>query len=330
MSSKNANLENILEKVATQYPVLTSKPLQVLCQQSKAVAQQFEPSIHELETVEKEFTDPIGDASHTPIKGIVHRYPNRVLLTPSVNCPSYCRFCFRKARVGQEKDLTNTELNSAINYIKSNAQINEVILSGGEPLALSVKSLNAIFRTLEKINHIKVIRIHTRIQLTGGEQALTRLGNINWPSTQLYIVLHCNHPDEIDDRFRTFVELFKQSTAVVLSQTVLLKEINDSTTTLNQLFTTLTQCGVTPYYLHHPDLVKGAGHFRVSLKRGMKILQELQGEMPGYAIPRYILDLPGGLGKVPINKSWLNEVSDETYEITSPFGKKTTYLDCGS
>ena len=328
MSSINPTVENSLDAVKAKYPVQLSKPLQVLCKTSDAVAQQFMPSIKELQISTDEFADPIGDSPHTPVKGVIHRYPNRVLLTLSVNCPSYCRFCFRKARVGQELELTDAEVDSALDYIKNDPKIDEVILSGGEPLMLSVKLLNDIFRKLDQITQIKVIRIHTRIQLTGPDATIQKLNEISWPKKQFFVVIHCNHPDEIDQKFRNFTTQIKKKGGVLLSQSVLLKSINDNAPTLNQLFSKLVRHGVIPYYLHHPDLVKGAGHFRVSLKKGMALMKALQGEISGYAIPQYILDLPGGYGKVPINESWIEKISDTTYEIRSPFGQKITYSDC--
>jgi len=319
--------ENPLDLVKARYPALISDALQNRCKASEAIAKQFMPSTKELTSTVGEFTDPIGDAQHSPLKGIIHRYPNRILLTPSVNCPSYCRFCFRKARVGQEKALTPTEINSALTYIEDHPEIEEVILSGGEPLTLPVKLLNDIFIKLDQIEQVKVIRVHTRIQLTGSTAHLQKLIQISWPKKQFFVVIHCNHPDEVDQNLINLTTLIKKSGGVVLSQSVLLKEINDSVPVLKKLFNKLIHHGVVPYYLHHPDLVKGAGHFRVSLSHGMELMKTLRGEIPGYAIPQYILDLPGGLGKIPVNRDWLVKIDKNSYKATSPFGKKITYTD---
>lgn len=328
MSLNNLPVDHTLVEVASRYPVLISPPLQKRCQQSNALARQFSPSIREFETEAKELADPIGDGAHSPVKGIVHRYPNRLLLIPSVNCPSYCRFCFRKARVGQETNLSRLEIENALDYIKSQPNVEEVILSGGEPLALSNALLNYIFESLGQIKHVKVIRVHTRIQLTGDNLALEKIKGIKWTNKPLFVIVHCNHPDEIDSRFSAFVAEFKQNKATVLSQSVLLNEVNDSVLVLKKLFTTLTHQGVMPYYLHHPDLVEGAGHFRVSLEKGMALMKSLQGDLPGYAIPKYVLDLPGGFGKVPVNLDWIKPLSDSLYEIKSPFGDTIVYSDC--
>ena len=317
-----------LGQVRSKYPVLVSNRLQQCCLKSDGVARQFQPSISELETTAEENSDPIGDATHSPVKGIVHRYPNRLLLIPTVKCPSYCRFCFRKARVGHEANLTREEVVTALDYIRTQEKVEEVILSGGEPFSLTNELLQFLFESLDQMSHVKVIRIHTRIQLTGDEQALQKLMQLNWPLKQVFVVVHCNHSDEIDARFTDFISAFKENRATVLSQSVLLKGVNDSTTILSQLFCTLAQQGVIPYYLHHPDLVKGAGHFRVSLRRGMELMKTLQGNSSGYAIPKYVLDIPGGLGKVPVNSDWIVLVSGSRYEIRSPFGGKITYFDC--
>jgi len=301
------------------FPVAVSDELLAKCQKSEALAKQFIPSSEELNAQDYELVDPIGDHTHSPLPGLIHRYPDRVLLLPRGNCPSYCRFCFRKSSVGKSSNLSKSQTADAIDYIKGNPQIRELILSGGEPLTLSIPELRNLITEVMAIEHIDWVRIHTRLPITSPELAR----NFDFPIFEnlpkpLYVALHCNHIDEIDDDFVIFTNQLRKYGVTLLSQTVLLKGINDSTELLEALFRKLVRHGIRPYYFHHLDRALGTSHFRVSLEKGREIFSALRGRLSGIALPTYILDLPGGEGKIPTESEWLTEFNG-IYTAKSPF-----------
>ena len=273
-------------------------PLASICKQSAAVARQFVFSAEELVDQAVVLDDPIGDDLHSPMRGIVHRYPDRVLLLPNFFCPSICRFCFRKHRIGKEPRLSETELEAAFEYIRSRPEILEVILSGGEPL-LSFHGVQRILDRLEQIEHVAVLRIHTRLPLTAPTEAEVFFDEGSLRFTKpLFLVIHCNHVEEITPQWKSFVHKAHDAGMTLLSQSVLLAGVNDSADELEALFRELVRHRVKPYYLHHPDQVTGTDHFRVSLARGREIFNQLRQRLSGVAVPRYVLDIPGGKGKV--------------------------------
>ena len=310
------------------FPVAVSDELLAKCQKSDALAKQFIPSTDELNAQDYELVDPIGDQTHSPLPGVIHRYPDRVLLLPRGNCPSYCRFCFRKSSVGKSENLSKSQIAEAVDYIRSNSQVHELILSGGEPLTLSAAELRDLIDEVMSIEHIDYVRIHTRLPITSPE--LTRVFDFSVfenLSKPLYVAIHCNHADEIDDDFIAFVSKLRKRGVILLSQTVLLKGVNDSTETLENLFRKLVGNGIRPYYLHHLDRALGTSHFRVSLKEGRELFSALRGKLSGIALPTYILDLPGGEGKIPAESEWLSENKLGNYTAKSPFNSATiSYL----
>jgi len=271
-----------------------------------------------------EITDPIGDQSHLATKGLVHRYPDRVLLLLTNNCQINCRFCFRRELTHHS---TLPDIEKIIEYISSHIEIDEVIFSGGDPLTLSPKYINSVCQKLNKIDHIKRIRFHTRIPIVNpghiDEKYLQLFEKIS-QNKQLTIVLHVNHSNELDEQNIVLFKKLRKS-ALLLSQTVLLKDVNDNTRALSDLFTTLTNNNVKPYYLHHLDLVKGTSHFRTSIEKGKEIYKSLRGSLSGYCIPEYVLDLPGGEGKVPV--MWLEEIKTGVYQVKNFKGRIISYVD---
>jgi lysine 2,3-aminomutase len=277
------------------------------------VARQFVPDAREAETAPEELADPIGDERFSPVKGIVHRYPDRVLLKPLLSCPVYCRFCFRREVVGTKKStLTAKELDSAFAYIASHDEIWEVILTGGDPFALSPRRLSAILRRLNAIPHVETIRIHTRIPVVDPRRVPFGALNSDKP---IYVVVHCNHADEITEAARDAFRRLADSGIPLLSQTVLLKGVNDDAKTLETLFRTLVRNRVKPYYLHHADLVRGTAHFRTSIAEGQALMRALRGRVSGLCQPSYVLDIPGGHGKVPVGPGYF-----EDGRVTDPQG----------
>jgi len=272
-----------------------------------------------------ELEDPIGDKIRKKVLGLIHRYPDRALLLLSSACHIHCRFCFRKCQFKQKNSFN---LDKIYSYLKTNKNITEIIFSGGDPLALSYTFLNKIVFKLLELQNIKIWRFHTRIPVVNPQalskdliKLLTKISR----SKQLVIVLHINHPNEISDEMITVIKKLQKTGALLLSQTVLLKDINDSFQVLTKLFKNLMQIGIKPYYLHHLDQVQGTDHFRISIKDGKKIYQQLRGNLSGICIPEYVLDLPKGLGKIPV--MWL-ETKDNKQYLTKTFENKLAgYID---
>lgn len=272
---------------------------------SSALKAQFVASAAEHVIHPAELDDPIADAKFSPVKGIVHRYPDRCLLTPIFTCPVYCRFCFRKETLGVNKALTTAELAICYQYIAANANIWEVILSGGDPLLLKPTRLQQIITELSAISHVEVIRIHSRIPLVCPEKITKAMLAVLQLHKPTYLVLHTNHADEFTPVAEQAIASIVDSGVPMLSQTVLLRGVNDNEQCLGKLMRKLVKNRVKPYYLHHPDLVKGTSHFRCSIDEGRRLTAALRGNYSGLCQPNYVLDIPGGHGKVPIGFNYI-------------------------
>lgn len=293
---------------------------QIATTHSDPVARQFVPSAEELTIVADELADPIGDDAHSPVPGVVHRYHDRVLLKALQICPVYCRFCFRRESVGQGQGLLREDdLANAVTYIAEHPEIWEVILSGGDPLMLSPTRLRRIIAALDDIAHVGVIRIHTRVPVVAPDLITAELVATMRTHTPVWIVLHCNHSQEIGAQSRTALGALTDAGIPLLSQTVLLKGINDTAEALTQLFRKLVTLKVKPYYLHQGDLAPGTGHLRTTIATGQDLMRQLRGPVSGLCQPTYVLDIPGGHGKVPIGGSYLDHDIDG-YLVRDPSG----------
>jgi lysine 2,3-aminomutase len=271
-----------------------------------ALSLQFRPDERELHSLAYETADPIGDNPFSPVKGIVHRYPDRVLLKAAHSCPVYCRFCFRREMIGSKGDaLHGAELDAAIHYVRTHSNIWEVILTGGDPLSLSPRRLGNILGKLAAIEHLGVLRIHTRVPVVAPESIDEFLAKSLVQPIPVYLAIHVNHPDEITEAVVAALRRLTESGVVLLSQTVLLKGVNDDATVLDALFRKLARLKVRPYYLHHPDLAPGTSHFRVPIEVGQELMRALRGRLSGLCLPTYVLDIPGGFGKVPIGPMYV-------------------------
>jgi lysine 2,3-aminomutase len=293
------------------------------------LARQFVPDPEELELAPDELEDPIGDLAHRPVKGIIHRYPDRVLLTPTHACAVYCRFCFRRERVGTGgESLSPAELERALAYVAADARIWEVILSGGDPLVLAPRRLAELVRRLEAIPHVQVIRVHTRVPTADPERVTPELVAALDTAKALWVVLHANHARELDSKARAALARLTRAGIPLLAQTVLLAGVNDDPSALEALFRALVALRVKPYYLHHLDLAPGTARFRTSLAAGQELVRGLRGRVSGLCQPTYVLDIPGGAGKVPIGPSYLGESDAEgAYEVTDWQGKAHRWRD---
>lgn len=294
------------------------------------IARQFVPSVHETEVSADELDDPIGDEARSPVKGIVHRYPDRVLLKPLHVCPVYCRFCFRREKVGPGGEaLSAEELAAALDYIRSRPEIWEVILTGGDPLMLAPRRLARLIADLDAIPHVGVIRIHSRVPIVDPSRVTDELVTALKPAFRpgraaLWFAVHCNHPRELEGGAREALARLADAGIPLMGQTVLLAGVNDDVETLDALMRALVRCRVKPYYLHHPDLVRGTGHFRVSVERGQALMKVLRSRLSGLAQPTYVLDVPGGHGKVPIGPGYLGDDPDALM-IEDAFGGRHRY-----
>jgi lysine 2,3-aminomutase len=290
------------------------------------IARQFVPSVHETEIAPEELADPIGDDVRSPVKGIVHRYPDRVLLKPLHVCPVYCRFCFRREKVGPGGEaLSAAELEAAIAYIREHREIWEVILTGGDPLMLAPRRLGELIAALDGIEHVAVIRIHSRVPVVDPGRVTDEVVAALKPRRAgLWFGIHCNHPRELTVESRTALARLADAGFPLMGQSVLLAGINDDVETLDQLMRALVTARVKPYYLHHPDLVRGTGHFRVSIERGQALMKALRGRLSGLAQPTYVLDVPGGHGKVPVGPAYLGDDPDAV-TIDDAFGGTHRY-----
>lgn len=324
-----AHLEEI-EKVTRQYALAITPDVARLIDPADPddpIARQFVPSARELEATAEERADPIGDHAHTPVRGVVHRYPDRVLLKAVHVCPVYCRFCFRREMVGPQGDgiMTADELEAALAYIHSRGEIWEVILTGGDPLVLSPRRLREIMHGLATIPHVKIVRFHTRVPVVDPlavnedlVDALTASGKTT------YIALHANHPRELTEAARSACARIIDRGIAMVSQTVLLKGVNDDPALLADLMRAFVETRVKPYYLHHPDLAPGTSHFRLDIAEGQRILAALRGRLSGLCQPTYVLDIPGGHGKAPIGECAIR-AEDGAYRVTDFAGAEHVY-----
>lgn len=264
------------------------------------IARQFVPDTAELIRTDDELDDPIGDETHSPVRGLVHRYPDRVLLMPTMSCPVYCRYCFRRDRVGRAASApTVDDLEAAYRYIEDRSDIREVILTGGDPLSLSDARLGGVITRLNTIPHLNNIRIHTRVPVALPGRVTDGLIVALQSDIPVWLALHTNHARELTGDVAAACDRLIRGGIPLLSQTVLLKGVNDSVDVLTELMRRLIALKVKPYYLHHPDRARGTAKFRLTLAEGHALVSALRGNISGLCQPTYVIDIPGGHGKAP-------------------------------
>jgi lysine 2,3-aminomutase len=302
-----------LERVAECYAVAVTPDMLALIDPDDAadpIARQFVPDARELDRRPEELTDPIGDERFAPVPGVVHRYADRVLLKLTHVCPVYCRFCFRRESVGPQGPpaLSGDALDKAVAYIAGDAGIWEVILTGGDPFMLSPRRIAEVTRRLGAVPHVKLLRWHTRVPVADPGRVTPELANaLKSLGKTVYVAVHANHARELTEAARAACARLADAGIPLISQTVLLKGINDDAQTLSELMRAFLETRIKPYYLHHPDLAPGTGHFRLSIEEGQAIVAGLRGGLSGLAQPTYVLDIPGGHGKVPVGPSYVDE-----------------------
>lgn len=298
------------------------------------IARQFVPSEAELDVGPSERADPIGDVRHSPVEGIVHRYRDRVLLKLTHLCPVYCRFCFRREMVGPGEDqmLSSKALDGALGYIGEHREIWEVIMTGGDPFMLSTRRLEDVSRRLEGIGHVKVLRWHTRMPVADPARITDEVVRAIRIGKAIYVAIHVNHPRELSDAAIKACAKFVDAGIPLLSQSVLLKGVNDNVATLEALMRALVEARIKPYYLHHPDLAPGTAHLRTNIANGQELVRELRARASGLCQPQYVLDIPGGHCKAQLQE---NDIAGDgqTYRVRDAEGVWHSYspteLDLG-
>jgi len=314
-----------LEPVAARYAVSVTDTVAKLIDPGDPfdpIARQFVPSEAELVTAPEELADPIGDAAHSPVPGIVHRHRDRVLFTLVHSCPVYCRFCFRREVVGPEGEtaLLPDTFAQALAYIESHPEIWEVIFTGGDPFILSPRRLSEVSARVAAIAHVKVLRWHSRVPVAAPQSVTdAMIAALLVPGATTFVAVHVNHPRELSGDVRAALARLIDAGIPLVSQTVLLHGVNDDADTLEALLRGLVECRVKPYYLHHPDLARGTGHFRVPVERGIGLMRALRARLSGIAMPQYVLDIPGGVAKVPLHEDDVQK-TEAGWRIRDPEG----------
>jgi lysine 2,3-aminomutase len=317
-----------LEGVAARYAVSITADMAALIEApDDGIGRQFVPRAEELDARPEERADPIGDGPHSPVPGIVHRYPDRVLLKPLHVCPVYCRFCFRREMVGPEGlgGLSEPELDAALAYVAARPEVWEVVVTGGDPFLLSPRRLGRIAQALAAIPHVRVLRFHTRVPTVDPgrvDDALVR--SLQRFGRAVFVALHANHPREFAPAAQAAVARLVDAGIPVVGQSVLLRGVNDDPETLAALMRRFVENRVKPYYLHQGDLAPGTSHFRVPLSRGRELMRGLRGAVSGLCQPTYVLDIPGGYGKVPIGPDYLGS-AEEGWIVEDPRGARHAY-----
>ncbi|RCW88919.1 L-lysine 2,3-aminomutase [Paracoccus lutimaris] len=324
----------VLEEVASEFRIRMTPAMQAAARPGTAadpIAAQFVPDARELDTRPEELLDPIGDDIHSPVPGLTHRYPDRVILHITKTCEVYCRFCFRREVVGEDGTLPEDDLTAALDYIARTPAIHEVILTGGDPLVLSPRRIAAVMARLTKIPHLDVVRIHTRIPVVAPDRIdAAMVAALRTERLAVWLVLHTNHANELTPDACAALARLADAGIPLLSQSVLLRGVNADADTLADLFRALIRNRVKPYYLHHCDLARGTSHFRTSIAEGQAIMAALRGRISGTCLPQYVLDLPGGHGKVPLGPGYLDETAPGRWLIRDWQGTPHEYRDPGA
>lgn len=293
------------------------------------IRRQCIPTQNEFHISPYEMSDPCGEDTDSPAPHLVHRYPDRVLLLATESCAMYCRHCTRRRLVGHEEKIDNSvnRWDAAIEYIRSNKKVRDVLISGGDPLTLEDEALEDLIKKLRAIPHLEFLRIGTRVPVTLPQRITEKLVSLLKKYSPLWMSIHFNHPKEITRRTKIACEMLADAGIPLGSQTVLLKGINDRPSTMRRLVHELLKIRVRPYYIYQCDLVRGTQHFRTPVEVGINIVEKLRGHTTGYGVPTYVIDAPGGGGKIPINPNYIVSQANGKYVLRNYEGKVYTYLE---
>ncbi len=321
------------ERVGKRYAVAITPQMSALIDRADPddpIARQFVPDSRELTVHPAEIADPIGDDAKSPVRGLVHRYPDRVLLKVVGICPVYCRFCFRREMVGPAgRNLTHAEIATALDYVRVRPKINEVIVTGGDPFMLSPQRVRTLTEAVAEIAHVDVIRWHTRVPVVAPDRITPEfVAALRVSRLAVFVGLHCNHPRELTVAAGDAIARIIDAGVPIVSQTVLLQGVNDDVGTLEALMRAFIARRIKPYYLHHGDLAPGTAHFRTTIAHGADLIEGLRQRLSGLAMPTYMLDIPGAHGKVPASPGYVTSADDQDgYVVRTPRGDIIFYED---
>ncbi len=314
-----------LGPVVEKYPFrVNSYFLDLAVQKGEALLRQVIPDQRELYD-DTGMEDPLSEDLHSPVPHLTHRYPDRVLFCVTYQCAVYCRFCTRKRKIGRMPELTDVDFEKGVEYIRKSKQVRDVLISGGDPLLLQEDRLEWLLRKLKEIPHVECIRIGTRVPCTFPMAVTSRLTKIFKKVRPLYLNLHFNHPDEMTKASLSAIQKLLDAGGILGNQTVLLKGINDNADILSTLFRKLLSIGVRPYYLLQADLTLGTAHFRTRIETGLAIMEQLRGFISGMAVPTYVVDLPGGGGKVPVLPEYVIQKTETQWVFRNYLNQKYVY-----
>lgn len=314
-----------IRSVTELYPMrITPYYLALMINKGDHIRKQAVPDSREIEDISGS-EDPLCEEPQSPVPNLTHRYPDRVLFMVSNQCAMYCRFCMRKRKVGRAMTVTESTINAGMEYIGKNKEVREVVISGGDPLLLEDVDLNRILKELRSIRHVEILRLHTRVPCTLPQRITNNLAYILRQYHPIFINIHFNHPDEITGEAALACTTLADAGIPLGCQTVLLKGVNDDPSVMKKLMKKLLTVRVKPYYIHHPDVVRGTSHFRTTIKEGLRIMRSLGGYTSGLCVPQYMIDLPGGGGKVPLLPEYIKAVSDENLKVENYKGEIYRY-----
>jgi lysine 2,3-aminomutase len=290
------------------------------------IRKQVIPRIDESIVSQEEMLDSLGEDEHSPVPGLVHRYPDRVLFLVTDRCASYCRYCTRSRLVSNAQDYNfHPEYEQALRYIEAHPEIRDVLLSGGDPLLLSDKKLDHLLGRLRAIKHVEFIRIGSRIPVFLPQRITPELTEVFRKHGPIWMSIHVNHPKEATRELKDACERLSFAGVPLGNQSVLLRGVNDDPEVMKALVHRLLRMRVRPYYLYQMDLITGGAHFKADVRKGLEIIQALRGHTTGYAVPQYVIDAPGGGGKVPINPQYVERITDDEVVFRNFEGREFHY-----
>ncbi|MFZ5569479.1 MAG: KamA family radical SAM protein [Thermodesulfobacteriota bacterium] len=314
-----------IRKVIRRYPMrINPYYWELIRKAGNPCWRQAVPDIRELDD-NRGMEDPFAEEEQSRAPGVIHRYPDRVVMIVSNRCALYCRHCMRKRKVGSDRPIRGEMIQAGLDYVAATRTIREVILSGGDPLMLPDDELDGILKKLRATRHIDIIRIHTRMPCVLPQRITSHLLEMLRRYHPLYIITQFNHPDEITELSAGACGRLAEAGIPLGCQSVLLKGVNDEVGIMRELMRGLVRIRVKPYYLHHPDPVRGALHFRLPLAKGLEIMQALRGHVSGLCVPHYMIDLPGGGGKTPILPEYARQEAPGRWSVRNFQGRCFPY-----
>ena len=315
-----------MQKATDRFNVrITPEILRLVRDPEDPIGRQYVPTADE-NSVGDGIADPLAEDANSPVPNIVHRYPDRALMLVSPVCAAYCRFCTRRRKVGDPEKIPLDQFASAFEYLREHTEVRDVILSGGDPLMLSDRRIDYFLQHLREISHIEIVRIHTRMPAQLPERITPELCAILRRYHPVYVNVHFNHPDELTPSARQALAMLADAGCPLGSQTVLLRGVNDDPEVMKKLMQELLRCRVRPYYLYQADPVAGAEHFRTSLAKGLEIMRALRGWTSGLAVPHFVIDAPGGGGKIPLVPDYVEAITDREIVLRNYAGKTYRYV----